>query len=57
MTYLHAFLAGGGICVIGQLLLDMTKLTAPKVLVIFRALDILLQRALWRALRGDFWAL
>ena len=43
MTYLYAFLAGGGICVIGQLLLDMTKLTAPKVLVIFVVAGAVLQ--------------
>ena len=33
MTYLYAFLIGGGICVIGQILMDATKLTAPRVLV------------------------
>ena len=35
MEYLRVFLTGGGICLIGQLLLDMTKLTAPRILVIF----------------------
>lgn len=34
MEYLYAFLIGGGICVIGQILMDATKLTAPRVLVI-----------------------
>ena len=43
MTYLYAFLAGGAICVIGQLLLDMTKLTAPKILVIFVVAGAVLQ--------------
>ncbi len=43
MTYIYTFLAGGAICVIGQLLLDMTKLTAPKVLVIFVVLGAVLQ--------------
>ena len=35
MEYLYAFLIGGAICVIGQILLDATKLTAPRILVIF----------------------
>ena len=28
-TYLAAFLCGGGLCLIGQLLIDKTKLTPP----------------------------
>ena len=43
MTYIFAFLAGGAICAAGQLLLDMTKLTAPRVLVIFVVLGAVLQ--------------
>jgi len=35
MEYLYAFLIGGIICVIGQILMDTTKLTAPRILVIF----------------------
>lgn len=35
MEYLYAFLIGGGICVIGQILIDTTKLTTPRILVIF----------------------
>jgi stage V sporulation protein AE len=35
MDYLYAFLVGGGICVIGQILMDTTKLTTPRILVIF----------------------
>ena len=35
MDYLYAFLIGGGICVIGQIMIDATKLTAPRILVIF----------------------
>ncbi len=34
MDYLFAFLIGGAICVVGQILMDATKLTAPRVLVI-----------------------
>lgn len=35
MEYLSVFLTGGIICVIGQILMDTTKLTAPRILVIF----------------------
>ena len=35
MDYLYAFLTGGAICVIGQILMDTTKLTTPRILVIF----------------------
>ena len=33
MEYVYTFLIGGAICVIGQILMDVTKLTAPRVLV------------------------
>ncbi|MBR7060773.1 MAG: SpoVA/SpoVAEb family sporulation membrane protein, partial [Eubacterium sp.] len=32
---LKAFLVGGAICVIGQLLIDITKLTPARILVLF----------------------
>lgn len=35
MQYLQAFLVGGLICVIGQLLLNFTKLTSARILVLF----------------------
>lgn len=35
MIFLKAFLVGGLICVIGQLLIDLTKLTPAKILVLF----------------------
>lgn len=35
MEYWFVFLTGGIICVIGQILMDTTKLTAPRILVIF----------------------
>ena len=43
MDYLWAFIVGGGICVIGQILLDTTGLTAPRILVIFVVSGALLQ--------------
>lgn len=35
MEYLYAFVIGGAMCVIGQILIDTTKLTTPRILVIF----------------------
>jgi len=35
MDYIQAFLVGGAICVIGQILMDTTKLTPAHILVIF----------------------
>ena len=35
MEYLKAFLVGGAICAVGQLLLDKTKLTPARILVCF----------------------
>lgn len=35
MDYFYAFLIGGVICIIGQILMDTTKITPPRILVIF----------------------
>lgn len=35
MEYLKTFIVGGGICIIGQIILDRTKLTTGKIMVIF----------------------
>lgn len=43
MDYLYTFLIGGGICVIGQILMDTTKLTTPRILVIFVVAGVILQ--------------
>lgn len=42
MEYLKAFIIGGLICVIGQILMDATKLTPAHVLVIFVTSGVLL---------------
>ena len=43
MDYLFAFLIGGAICVVGQIMMDATKLTAPRVLVILVTAGAVLQ--------------
>lgn len=42
MMFLKAFLIGGLICVVGQLLIDLTKLTPARILVLFVCLGVLL---------------
>ena len=43
MQFVFAFLIGGAFCVIGQILLDTTPLTAPRILVLFVVLGVVLQ--------------
>lgn len=42
MMFLKAFIIGGLICVVGQLLIDCTKLTPAKILVSFVVLGVIL---------------
>ncbi len=42
MEYLKAFAVGGLICAVGQLLLDFTKLTPARILVLFVVLGVIL---------------
>lgn len=42
MTYVSAFIVGGIICVIGQILMDTTKLTPARILVIFVTSGVIL---------------
>ena len=43
MDFLMAFLVGGAICAIAQVLINLTKLTAGKILVYFLLAGVLLQ--------------
>ncbi len=42
MDYLYAFLVGGVICIIGQILIDKTKMTSARILVLFVVLGCML---------------
>ena len=42
MRYLWAFLVGGAICTVGQLLLSYTRLTSARILVLFVVLGVVL---------------
>ncbi len=43
MDYIKAFLIGGLICMLGQILIDKTKLTTARILVIFVVSGCILQ--------------
>ena len=42
MTYLWAFIVGGILCAVGQLLIDYTKLTPARILVIYVVTGVVL---------------
>ena len=42
MEYVRAFAVGGAICVIGQLLIDLTKLTPARILVSYVVAGVIL---------------
>ena len=42
MEYINAFIVGGTICAFGQILIDKTKLTPGRILVIFVSLGAIL---------------
>ena len=42
MDYLRAFVTGGIICVIGQILIDKTNLTPARILVLFVTAGVIL---------------
>ena len=42
MEFIRAFLVGGLICVIGQILIDLTKITPARIMVIFVVAGVIL---------------
>lgn len=43
LTYLKVFFVGGMVCLIGQLLINLTKMTSAKILVTFLLLGVVLE--------------
>ena len=39
---LYAFLVGGSLCVIGQILIDKTKLTSARIMVLYVVVGVIL---------------
>ncbi len=54
MDYLKAFIVGGLICVIGQILIDKTKLTSARILVLFVVIGCILGGLGWYQSLIDF---
>ena len=54
MDYLKAFIVGGLICVIGQILIDKTKLTSARILVLFVVVGCILGGLGWYQSLVDF---
>lgn len=42
MEYVWSFVIGGAICVVGQILIDFTKMTPARILVLFVTLGVVL---------------
>ncbi len=47
MEFLWAFLIGGAICAVGQLLIDLTKLTPARILVIYVVAGVIIGGLGW----------
>ena len=45
MQFVRAFVVGGLICIIGQILIDKTKLTPARILVLFVSTGATLRRS------------
>ena len=49
MEYVRAFVIGGAICVVGQLLIDLTKLTPARIMVAYVTGGVILGALGWYA--------
>lgn len=54
MDYVKAFVTGGLICVIGQILIDKTKLTSARILVLFVVTGCVLGGLGWYGKLAEF---
>ncbi len=54
MEYLKAFLVGGAFCLVGQLLIDFTKLTPARILVAYVVAGVILGAIGWYKPLIDF---
>jgi len=43
LTYLKVFAIGGLVCIIGQVLINLTKLTSARILVVFLLLGVVME--------------
>ena len=49
LEYIRAFVVGGLICVVGQLLIDLTKLTPARIMVLYVTAGVVLGALGWYA--------
>ena len=54
MNYFWAFVVGGGICVVGQLLIDLTGLTPARILTGYVVAGVILSAAGWYGPLAEF---
>ena len=54
MNYFWAFCVGGGICVVGQLLIDLTGLTPARILTGYVVAGVVLSAIGWYAPLAEF---
>ena len=54
MNYFWAFVVGGGICVVGQLLIDLTGLTPARILTGYVVAGVVLSAVGWYAPLAEF---
>lgn len=54
MNYVWAFVVGGALCVIGQLLIDYTSLTPARILVAYVVAGVVLSALGWYAPLAEF---
>ena len=54
LPYLWAFLVGGGLCVIAQILIDRTSLTPARILVVYVVAGVILGALGWYQPLVDF---
>jgi stage V sporulation protein AE len=54
MEFLKAFLVGGAICAVGQVLIDYTKLTPARILTAFVVIGVILSGLEWYAPLVEF---
>ena len=47
LTYAYAFLVGGALCVVAQILIDKTKLTPARILVLYVSAGVLVGALGW----------
>ena len=47
LEYIRAFVVGGLICVVGQLLIDLTKLTPARIMVLYVTAGVALGALGW----------